>query len=129
MRSALSVETLQAGKRVLFDTEVFLEAFLVLPLSFRGQMLEAFRRDVTNNGERLVKAILAGDDEQTERLAHSLKGICLNVGAVAMVDQLATIRKAPLDQRENMLTALRETIAASLAACDDLYDERVAHVQ
>ncbi|WP_226662542.1 response regulator [Alteriqipengyuania lutimaris] len=129
LRAALSADNAQAGEAVLFDIEVFLEAFLVLPPSFRQKMLDAFRKDLGKNGEALASAILAGDDEGTDRLAHSLKGICLNVGAVAMVDQLAEIRSAPVDQRESMVTPLRDTIAASLAACDDLYDERVAQAQ
>ena len=42
---------------------------------------------------------------------------------------MAEIRSTPVDQRESLLTTLRETIAASLTACDDLYGERVAHAQ
>lgn len=127
LREALLAEGGQPGERPLFDTEVFLEAFLVLPPAFRKQMLEAFRKDLIKNGEELAKAILAGDDEQTRRFAHSLKGICLNMGAVALVEQMAEIRETPADQRERLLKPLRETVTASLAACDDLYEEHVTH--
>ncbi|WP_234028761.1 response regulator [Pseudoblastomonas halimionae] len=127
LRAALAADGAEEGE--MFDLEVFLEAFLVLPESFREKMLEAFRKDLRTNGEELANAIMAGDDKRTGRLAHSLKGICLNVGAVAMVDQLAQIRNAPVDQRESMLAPLREKIAASLMACDDLYGEHVAHAQ
>lgn len=129
LRSALSAPYAQTGGRALFDIEIFLEAFMVLPPAFREKMLEAFRKDLTKNGEELAEAILAGDDERTDHLAHSLKGICLNVGAVAMVDRLTEIRSAPVDQRESCLIPLQDTITASLTACDELYRTRVAQTQ
>ncbi|WP_305825942.1 response regulator [Erythrobacter sp. 3-20A1M] len=129
LRAALSAENAQDKNTGLFDIEVFLEAFLVLPPSFRKKMRDAFRKDLRKNGEKLAEAMLARDDELTGRLVHSLKGICLNVGAVAMVDRLAEIRSAPVDRRESMVPSLQHTIVASLAACDDLYGERVAQVQ
>ena len=129
LRSALSAHDAPTGERMLFDIEGFLEAFMVLPPAFREKMLEAFRKDLAKNGEELTEAILAGDDERTDRIAHSLKGICLNVGAVAMVDRLTEIRSAPVDQRESCLTPLKDTINASLTSCDELYRTRVAHTQ
>ncbi|WP_137681705.1 response regulator [Aurantiacibacter suaedae] len=127
LREALSAEAGQVAERALFDKEVFIEAFTVLPPAFREKMLEAFRKDLMKNSEELAKAIRAGDDERTRRFAHSLKGICLNVGAVALVEQMAEIRETRSDQRERLLEPLHDTVIASLAACDDLYEGHVIH--
>lgn len=113
----------------LFDVEAFLECFLVLPPSFRERMLEAFTKDLTTNAEQLQQAIEAGDGEMTDKVAHRLKGICLNVGAVAVVTKLQRLRDAAKEERAALLAPLRDVIAATLAASGDLYRDRVAHAQ
>ncbi|WP_156842522.1 response regulator [Novosphingobium aquimarinum] len=113
----------------LFDVEAFLECFLVLPPSFRERMLQAFTKDLTTNGEQLTLAIEAGDGDMTDKVAHRLKGICLNVGAVAVVEELRKLRETPQEDHGALLAPLREVIAATLAASGDLYRDRVAHAQ
>lgn len=113
----------------LFDVEAFLECFLVLPPSFRERMLHAFTKDLTTNAEQLTLAIEAGDEDMTDKVAHRLKGICLNVGAVAVVEELQKLRSAPLEKHSALLAPLRDVIAATLAASGDLYRDRVAHAQ
>lgn len=104
-----------------FDHELFQRAFLDLPAAYRERMRDAARKDIGQYSTAVLKAIEAKDDEQLSRAAHTLKGVSLNVGAVGIVEELTRFREAYGSRGDPSPDPLRQEIAASLLAIDDLY--------
>ena len=112
-----------------FDHELFQRAFFDLPAAYRDRMREAAKKDISDYGEEVLKAAKASDPEQLSRAAHSLKGVAINVGAIGIVEELSRYREKLLDDPSFSSASLRQEIAASLLAFDDLYRALVGECQ
>ena len=125
LRTALigreAVEPLNAR----FDHEVFQRAFFDLPVAYRDRMREAAKQDISTYGEEVLKAAKADDAEALSRASHSLKGVSLNVGAIGIVEELSRYRETLAKDPTFSSTHLRQEIAKSLLAFDDLYSALV----
>ncbi len=73
-----------------------------------------------------MRAAKGDDFEELSRVAHSLKGVSLNVGAIGIVEELSRYREKLEQEPSFSSAALRREIASSLLAFDDLYDALVA---
>ncbi|MCK0098447.1 response regulator [Qipengyuania sp. S6317L1] len=104
-----------------FDHELFQRVFFDLPQSYRDRMREAAKKDISDYGEEVLKAAKSGNPEELSRAAHSLKGVAINVGAIGIVEELTRYRERLADDPGFSSAALRQEIAASLLAFDDLY--------
>ncbi len=109
-----------------FDHELFQRSFFDLPEAYRDRMRVAAKKDISDYGEQVLLAAKSGDAEQLSRMAHSLKGVSINVGAMGIVEELSRYREKLADDPTFSSTALRQEIAASLLAFDDLYDALVS---
>ena len=89
-------------------------------------MREAAKKDISDYGEEVLKAAKGEDAEALSKAAHSLKGVALNVGAIGVVEELSRYREKLAEDPSFSSTALRQEIAASLLAFDDLYRALVA---
>lgn len=105
----------------LVDVVAFRKAFFTLPQAYRKPLLDAVCADLDTYGQALRKAVRAGDEEGVRRAAHSLKGVAVNVGAVAVLERLGELRDRPLSAASMTMPPLDEAIAATLAACGDLF--------
>ena len=125
LRTALigreAVEPLNAR----FDHEVFQRAFFDLPVAYRDRMREAAKQDISTYGEEVLKAAKSDDAEALSRASHSLKGVSLNVGAIGIVEELSRYRETLANDPTFSSTHLRQEIAKSLLAFDDLYSALV----
>jgi CheY-like chemotaxis protein/PAS domain-containing protein len=104
-----------------FDHELFQRAFFDLPVAYRDRMREAAKQDISTYGEEVLKAAKSKDAESLSRAAHSLKGVSLNVGAIGIVEELSRYRETLAQDPSFSSTHLRQEIAKSLLAFDDLY--------
>ncbi|MEO1729572.1 MAG: response regulator [Pseudomonadota bacterium] len=109
-----------------FDHELFQRAFFDLPEAYRDRMREAAKKDISDYGEEVLKAAKGEDAEALSKSAHSLKGVALNVGAIGVVEELSRYREKLAEDPSFSSSALRQEIAASLLAFDDLYRALVA---
>ena len=112
-----------------FDHELFQRAFLELPEAYRDRMREAAKKDISDYGEEVLKSVKDGEDELLSRAAHSLKGVCLNVGAIGIVEELSRYRETLIKDPTFSSAGLRREIAASLLAFDDLFHALVSDAQ
>ena len=104
-----------------FDHAVFQRAFFDLPAAYRDRMREAAKKDISDYGEDVLKAAKTDDNEALSKAAHSLKAVSLNVGAIGIVEELSRYREKLGEDPSFSSGALRQEIAASLLAFDDLY--------
>jgi len=104
-----------------FDHELFQRAFFDLPEAYRDRMREAAKKDISDYGEEVLKAAKSNDAEELSRAAHSLKGVAINVGAIGVVEELSRYRETLVKDPSFSSAALRQEIASSLLAFDDLY--------
>jgi CheY-like chemotaxis protein/PAS domain-containing protein/HPt (histidine-containing phosphotransfer) domain-containing protein len=109
-----------------FDHELFQRAFLDLPKAYRDRMRDAAKKDISDYGEEVLRAAKSKDSEALSRAAHSLKGVSLNVGAVGIVEELSRYRETLSKDPRFSSASLRQEIAASLLAFDDLYKALVS---
>jgi CheY-like chemotaxis protein len=112
-----------------FDHELFQRAFFDLPEAYRDRMREAAKKDISDYGEEVLKAVKDGEGELLSRAAHSLKGVCLNVGAIGIVEELSRYRETLIKDPTFSSAGLRREIAASLLAFDDLFRALVSDGQ
>ena len=104
-----------------FDHELFQRAFFDLPEAYRDRMREAAKKDISDYGEQVLNAAKSDDDQALSKAAHSLKGVALNVGAIGVVEELSRYREKLAEDASFSSDSLRQEIAASLLAFDDLY--------
>lgn len=109
-----------------FDHELFQRAFFDLPADYRDRMREAAKKDINDYGKEVLKAAKSNDADELSRAAHSLKGVAINVGAIGIVEELSRYRETLLSDPSFSSAALRQEIAASLLAFDDLYNALVS---
>ena len=98
----------------LIDPELTLSQFEALPASVVAPLCEATETDLREWGSRMLEAVAAGDAEGIRRARHSLKGLCGNFGATAIMlraDGDLADAKAQRDFR----ACIEATIAAVLA--------------
>lgn len=69
----------------LIDAELTLSQFEALPSEIVAQLGEAIGADLREWGKRLLEAVAADDPDAIRRARHSLKGICGNFGASAVM--------------------------------------------
>ncbi|MEP3420946.1 MAG: response regulator [Erythrobacter sp.] len=112
-----------------FDHELFQRAFFDLPAAYRERMREAAKKDISDYGEEVLRAAKDKDDEGLSRAAHSLKGVCLNVGAIGIVEELSRYRETLANDPTFSSAGLRREIASSLLAFDDLFNALVSDPQ
>lgn len=112
-----------------FDHELFQRAFFDLPEAYRDRMREAAKKDISDYGEEVLKAVKEADEEALSRAAHSLKGVSLNVGAIGIVEELSRYRETLVSDPTFSSAGLRGEIAASLLAFDDLFHVLVSETQ
>ncbi|WP_054530700.1 response regulator [Erythrobacter sp. SG61-1L] len=105
----------------LIDVVAFRKAFLALPEAYRRPLLNAVYSDIATYGTAISQAVKAGDEEGVRRAAHSLKGVAVNIGAVAILERLGDLRERPLSSASKTLPALEEAIAATLEGSGDLF--------
>ena len=109
-----------------FDHELYQRAFFDLPEAYRQRMRDAAKKDISELGEAVLRAAKGNDPEELLRVAHGLKGVSLNVGAIGIVEELSRYREKLQQDPGFSSAALRREIASSLLAFDDLYDALVA---
>lgn len=108
-----------------FDQELFSRAFNDLPSAYRERMRDAAKTDITKYAGEVLAAVDKDDEGALSKAAHSLTGVALNIGAIGVVEELATYReKDEADARS--IEPFREAVAACLLAIDDLFDELIA---
>lgn len=130
LRTALLAGDGAVSLSARIDHELFQRAFLDLPPAYRERMRDAARQDIGTYASALFTAIDRSDDpEALRRAAHSLKGVALNIGALGVVEELTRYRELRDAGRSPSPDALRQEIAASLLAIDDLYRALVDHSQ
>ncbi|GAB5348341.1 response regulator [Alteriqipengyuania sp. 357] len=108
-----------------FDHDLFRRGFTDLPPAYRERMRTAARKDITRYATEVLTAAHAQEDEQLSRMAHSLTGVALNVGAIGIVEELARFREERAKDPAASPEAFRAEVAACLLAIDDLYDALV----
>jgi len=69
----------------LIDPELTLSQFEALPAAIVAPLCEATEADLREWGSRLLEAMAAQDAEGVRRARHSLKGLCGNYGATAIM--------------------------------------------
>ncbi|WP_336980861.1 response regulator [Altererythrobacter fulvus] len=119
--TSISAGNAGAAASALIDVVAFRKAFLALPQAYRKPLLEAVHADIATYGAAISQAVKAGDEEEVKRAAHSLKGVAVNVGAVAILEKLSELRERPLSSASRTLPPLEEAIAATLAGSGDLF--------
>jgi HPt (histidine-containing phosphotransfer) domain-containing protein len=70
----------------LIDPELTLSQFEALPPEVVGPLCEALGTDLREWGKRLLEAVAADDTDAVRRARHSLKGLCGNFGASAVME-------------------------------------------
>lgn len=129
IRTALIAREAVQPLNARFDHELFQRAFFDLPEAYRERMREAAKKDISDYGEEVLKNAKDGEDEALSRAGHSLKGVCLNVGAIGIVEELSRYRENLLIDPGFSSAGLRREIAASLLAFDDLFRALVSDTQ
>lgn len=112
-----------------FDHELFQRTFFDLPEAYRDRMRIAAKKDIANYGKAVLEAADLVDDDKLSRMAHALKSVSLNVGAIGIVEELSRYRETLADDPTFSSGELRKEIAASLLAFDDLFTALVARGQ
>ncbi|QYJ06862.1 response regulator [Qipengyuania flava] len=107
-----------------FDQELFSRAFNDLPSAYRERMRDAAKTDITKYAGEVLAAVDAADTAALSKAAHSLTGVALNIGAIGIVEELATYREKDGSDAPS-IEPFREAVAACLLAIDDLFDELV----
>ncbi|WP_353228032.1 Hpt domain-containing protein [Novosphingobium sp.] len=98
----------------LIDPELTLSQFEALPPEIVAPLCDATAADLRDWGTRLLDAVAADDTDALRRARHSLKGLCGNFGAGAiMLRAEGDLRSA--DARAGFRDCIEATIAAVLA--------------
>lgn len=108
-----------------FDHDLFLRTFKDLPKTYRERMRDAAKKDITKYTAEVLSAVEADDDGLLSKAAHSLTGVSLNIGAIGIVEELASYREARAEG-EASIDSFRDVVAACLLAVDDLYDALIS---
>jgi PAS domain S-box-containing protein len=87
------------------------------------KLLRQFAQEQPHTAEYIRQALAAGDRTTAERLAHSAKSVCGNIGAVAAQDAAGRLEK--------LLESSGDTAAqqAALAAFTGSLDEAIGHIR
>lgn len=88
-------------------------------------MRDAAKKDITKYTAEVLSAVEADDDGLLSKAAHSLTGVSLNIGAIGIVEELASYREARAEG-EASIDSFRDVVAACLLAVDDLYDALIS---
>jgi len=78
-------------------------------------IIEAARADLKDWSERLIAAWASGNDKRQREAWHSLKGLCENFGASALLD-ICGQDLSTLDAQERLRSCLGATLEALSAA-------------
>lgn len=95
----------------LIDPELTLSQFEALPPEVVGPLCEALGADLREWGKRLLEAVAADDTDAVRRARHSLKGLCGNFGASAVM-QCADGELQSAEARARLHDCIEATIAA-----------------
>jgi two-component system, sensor histidine kinase and response regulator len=91
-------------------------------------LLEKFRVNAQDAVSRIREALAAGDNELSERLAHSLRGVAGNIGADALRSQAEllenNIKNGLLDEVEGLLVRIEHELDALIASIDQALGNR-----
>ncbi|WP_298194748.1 Hpt domain-containing protein [Novosphingobium sp.] len=98
----------------LIDQELTLSQFEALPSNVVVPLCEATSADLRDWSTRLLDAVAAQDDEAIRRARHSLKGLCGNFGAAAVMHHVDSDLSST-DARARFLDCVEATIAAVVA--------------
>jgi len=98
----------------LIDTELTLSQFEALPPEIIVPLCDATAADLREWSKRLLEAAAAEDADAMRRARHSLKGLCGNFGALAVMQHAeADLRTA--EGRAGLNECIEATIAAVVA--------------
>ncbi|MBF0193456.1 MAG: response regulator [Magnetococcales bacterium] len=87
------------------------------------KLLKKFRDNQEGVTEQIESAIDSGDNELSERLAHTLKGVAGNIGAVDLQTVAASLEKAIQERDElikKLLPVVKENLDKVITAIDTL---------
>lgn len=98
----------------LIDPKLTLSQFEALPSEIVAPLCEATRADLREWGKRLLEAVAADDPAAIRRARHSLKGLCGNFGASAVM-QCADGELHSAEARARFHDCVEATITAILA--------------
>lgn len=98
----------------LIDRELTLSQFEALPAEIVAPLCEATAADLREWSGRLLDAVAADDGEATRRARHSLKGLCGNFGADAVL-QYAAGDLQSAEARARFQECVEATITAVVA--------------
>jgi HPt (histidine-containing phosphotransfer) domain-containing protein len=103
----------------LIDRELTLSQFEALPAEIVAPLCEATAADLREWSKRLLDAAAAEEPETMRRARHSLKGLCGNFGAGAVM-QLADGELQSAEARARFHDCIEATIAAVVAVAAPL---------
>ncbi|WP_226018090.1 Hpt domain-containing protein [Novosphingobium sp. FKTRR1] len=98
----------------LIDPELTLSQFEALPPEIVAPLCEATATDLRDWGQRLLDAVAGDDPDAIRRARHSLKGLCGNFGASAVM-RCADGDLQSADARARFHECIEATIATILA--------------
>ncbi|MCK4494605.1 MAG: response regulator [Methylococcales bacterium] len=85
------------------------------------KLLFSFAKDFSNITDRIEDAFIMDNQDEAQRLIHSLKGVSGNLSALPLYDASKQLEKAIIDEPENFPTALIE--------CDQALKQLVNSIQ
>lgn len=88
-----------------------------------------FSADAQASADALSKAWLDGDDLQVRRMAHRLRGLAVQYGAIELLRTLDRLREATSPQQSEPLMQLLEQVPASIRCLWLTIDDLQAHAQ
>lgn len=87
------------------------------------ELVGLFLGDVEARMRDLAKSIQSGNDVERERVSHSIKGSCANLGAERMAELARVIEYCPSGTAPNLLPAIQQEFAELKRVLHDTYPE------
>jgi len=87
------------------------------------ELVGLFLGDVEARMRDLAITVHSGNDEQLERISHSIKGSCANLGAERMAELARLIELCPASGAGDLLHAIQQEFAALKLVLHQTYPE------
>ncbi len=115
----------QRDEAQTFDREGFMER-LEGRVEFARLLIEAFLKDVPAQLEEISAAVGSGDSNQAGRQGHSIKGVAMNLGAIALSEVAAGMEKAGKAGDLGSLQALLPELKARFSTLKEKLERELA---
>jgi len=85
------------------------------------ELIDLFTTDVRQRLAELTSAVRGAGRRERERIAHSIKGSCANLGAEHMAELAAAIERCPEAKAQELLRALLDEFSQLCAELAERY--------